>query len=226
MTNKIWYLNQLHLFSCMPDDFTNRLHRITDSAEFRPAEVIFTPEEAREKVYILKKGEVKIYRYAGDRKVVVDTLQAGDVFGDVLEDGGREPANFAESVGHTYVCVASKGEFFATLRDWPDVALRVVSKLGTRLSGAEERIRDLAGLNVTLRLLNELLRHARGDGSARVGDQWLIPHRLTHQQLAENIGASRETVTKSFAVLKQHGYVRTDPAGQLALDMSKIPPTL
>ncbi len=222
MTNKIWYLKQVHIFRDMPEDFTHRLHAITDSAEFGTREVIFTPAEAREKVYILKRGEVRIFRFAGDRKVVVDTLRRGDIFGDVVEDSGTAPDNYAESVGATYLCVASKAEFFSTLRSWPDVALRLLSKFGQRISDAEGKIRDLAGLNVTLRLLNELVRHAREEGVPAPDGYLAASHRITHQQLAESIGASRETVTKSLAALKQQGYVRENPDGQFAFDTFKI----
>lgn len=224
--NKIWYLKQVHVFRDMPDDFTDRLHQITDSAEFGRQELIFSPAEAREKVYILKRGEVRIYRYAGDRKVVVDTLRPGDIFGDLLGESDAAPANYAESIGRTYVCVAGKAEFFSTLRLWPDVALRILQKFGSRISEAEEKIRDLAGLNVTLRLLNELVRHAKLDSTPETVGLPVISHRLTHQELADRIGSSRETVTKAMAVLKMHGYIREDADGHLAVDTAKISSTV
>lgn len=224
--NKIWYLKQVHVFRDMPEDFTARLHQITDSAEFGRQELIFTPAEAREKVYILKRGEVRIYRYAGDRKVVVDTLRPGDIFGDLLDEGDSEPANYAESIGQTYVCVAGKAEFFATLKLWPDVALRILQKFGRRISDAEEKIRDLAGLNVTLRLLNELVRRAKLDSAPNAAGMRVLSRRLTHQELADRIGSSRETVTKAMAVLKMHGYIQEDKDGRFAVDTAKINETV
>lgn len=218
--NKIWYLKQVHVFRDLPDDFTQRLHAITGSEEFAARQVIFTPTEAREKVYILKAGEVQIYRYAGDRKVVVDTLRAGDVFGDVLDDAAGDPDNYAEALSPTYVCVAGKAEFFATLRAYPEAALRLLAKFGSRLSTAEARIRDLAGLSVAMRLLNELAREAAAVHPHR--DAAFVPlPPLTHQQLAERIGASRETVTKSLAILKRLGYLRERPDGAAELDWAK-----
>lgn len=218
--NKIWYLKQVHVFRDLPDDFTDRLHAITGSEKFAARQVIFTPTEAREKVYILKQGEVQIYRFAGDKKVVVDTLREGDIFGDVLEDAAGEPGSFAEALSPTYVCVAGKAEFFATLRAYPEVALRLLSKFGSRLSTAEARIRDLAGLSVAMRLLNELVREATTTQPPRDA-AWVRVPPLTHQQLAERIGASRETVTKSLAILKRLGYLREGTPGALELNPAK-----
>lgn len=218
--NKIWYLKQVHVFRDLPDDFTARLHAITGSEEFAPREVIFTPTEAREKVYILKTGEVQIYRYAGNKKVVVDTLREGDIFGDVLDDTASDPDNYAEALSPTYVCVASKAEFFATLRAYPEVALRLLSKFGSRLSTAEARIRDLAGLSVAMRLLNELVRETTTTQPPHDA-AWVRVPPLTHQQLAERIGASRETVTKSLAILKRLGYLREGTPGTLELNPDK-----
>lgn len=219
--SKIWYLKQVHVFRDLPDDFTRRLHAITGSEEFGARQVIFTPAEAREKVYILKDGTVQIYRYAGDKKVVVDTLRAGDIFGDVLDDTDvTQPGNYAESVTPAYVCVAGKAEFFATLRAYPEVALRLLSKFGSRLSAAEERIRELAGMSVAMRLLHELARGAGADAAHRDA-AWVALPPITHQQLAERIGASRETVTKALAILRRYGYVREGADGALELDVAK-----
>ncbi len=220
--NKIWYLKQVHVFRDLPEDFTQRLHAITGSAEFGARQVIFTPAEAREKVYILKDGTVQIYRYAGDKKVVVDTLTAGDIFGDVLDVAdAAQPGNYAEAVTPTYVCVAGKAEFFATLRAYPEVALRLLAKFGSRLSAAEERIRELAGMSVAMRLLHELARAAGADAASRDAAFIAVPP-LTHQRLAERIGASRETVTKALAILRRYGYVREGSDGGIELDVSKV----
>jgi len=209
----------------MPDDFTEKLHEITLDQSYDPKQLIFVPQESKEKVYILKRGEVQIYRYANDKKVVVNRLAPGDVFGDILDDDDPSRiANFAESVGNTYVCVASKNDFLKILHAYPQVALRLIKQLGSQLQEAEDRIRDFGMNKVSVRLLNEIIRQAKKIGTYDDDYYWL-ENKVTHQQLAQSINASRETITKTVQELKEKGFIKIEK-NMIKIDRQTLPDVL
>lgn len=207
---KLWYLRHIRIFEGMPEALAHEIERMTRMEEVGPHEMIYQPKEAHGRVYILKKGAVRIYGLAPDgKRVILDTLQPGDLFGDL---GGDAPhavvGNFAEATTGSLICIAPKADFLRLLHRYPEVALRIIQDLGTRLASAEQKIRDLALHDVADRLVHELTRLAEKSGQQ--GDVLSVSQRLTHEELGAMIGASRETVTKVLALLRERGIVTAE----------------
>ncbi|MFC1687361.1 Crp/Fnr family transcriptional regulator [Patescibacteria group bacterium] len=223
MERKVWYLRQINLFEDMPDDFVEELHKITADNEYQKGELIFSPEEANEKVYILKKGQVEIYQLLQGKKIVIQVLKPGDVFGDISfspSASGQVPY-FAKGSTDCYLCVTSKNDFTLMLRKWPETAMRLLQEMGQRLHDAESKIKDLALHNIKVRLINELIRHAKKVGE-ETQEEYIIPDRLTHQELANLIGATRETITKALTELKVKGFIEIDNDKTIRVKKNKM----
>jgi len=121
--------------------------------------------------------------------------------------------NFAEAVEDCALCVMSREDVERLIRSKPQVALRLLEVVGKRLEECESRLEDLAFKNVPGRLASSLLRLAKNRGSVISG--------MTHNDLAEMVGAYRETVTKVLNDFKEQGLLELgrkritilDPAG-------------
>lgn len=181
-------------------------------AEYDAGQLIYIPEEAQGKIFFLREGEVDIYHKAGTgKKIVVNTLQAGDMFGDLhlVEGSADKQGDYARAVSRVRVCMVDKVAFMDYLQDNPKVAFKIIEELSKRLTRAESQVRDLALNNVSIRLVNELKRLADQYGEV-VGEEIRITKHLTHEELADRISSTRETVTKAMKNLEEQRQVRYD----------------
>lgn len=205
---KISYLKEIFNGS---DELTRDLERFTHMQEMNKGQLIAGPNINCDKIYILTKGSVNIYYVYDGKKIIVDTLMAGDVFGDMNNNtegnGGKcDDAPFLEAREDIVVCVSLKNDLYRILQRYPELAIKVLQKVSGRLSRAERKIQDLALRTVSERIVRELARLAEVGGENYV-DRMEISGAITHEQLAMIVGATRETVTKALTSLRQRGIV-------------------
>ncbi|MDR7481494.1 MAG: Crp/Fnr family transcriptional regulator, partial [Armatimonadota bacterium] len=134
--------------------------------------------------------------------------ERGDIFGERALVGVR-PEVHCEAFEDTLVCVLRRADFEDLVRRKPDLALRVVRVLAERLRDAEETIERLALHDVPARLAALLVRLAEAYGEPH-GDGRRLALRLTHQDLAGMIGATRETVTLTLNRFRDEGLIAVE----------------
>jgi CRP/FNR family transcriptional regulator, cyclic AMP receptor protein len=218
--DKIWYLQHIDTFAGVGESEMQQIARRSTMREFARGRVIMRPGEAREMVYLIKEGRVKVSRYSsGGREQILALLKPGDLVGELAPVRETEPVH-VEAFENTLICELSRRDFVALLRRQPEVMLHVVKELAARLRIAEEEIADLAFRDVPGRLASLLLRLAEAYGE-RDGGKLRLTLRLTHYDIASMIGATRETVTSTLGrfrkarliVTEQRYIVICDPEG-------------
>lgn len=191
---------------------------------FKLKEQIYSPADAHKKVYLLFRGQVKLYELSfSGKKVIVDVLDAGAIFGDISTNGHDSPSikNFAESIDASIVGVLPKERFHAFLLKYPTVSLKVIDLLSQKLLQAEEKIKDLSLGKIENRILHELIRFSKKSGreTRRV---YVVTQKITHEELAGMVGTTRETVTKTLNDLKRKRVVAIDLDRQYRIDKQKL----
>jgi len=170
-------------------------------ATCRPGQVIYQPGETGEALFILKAGHVRLYRIAADgRKLVLATVGPGTAFGDMSVLGQSMVGSFAEAIEDSTICIMSRVDIEQIVLEHPQVGIRMVELLSERLRDAENRLEQMAFAPVSTRLARLLV--ALADGSEIAGH--------SHQDLAEMIGTSRETVSRALVEFKTFGWVEID----------------
>jgi CRP/FNR family transcriptional regulator len=186
-----------------------RLAQHTTMREFGRGKVILQPDELQEMIYLIKEGRVKISRYSPDgREQILTLLEAGDVFGEFALVKETDPVH-VEAFEDTLICTMERDEFLGLVRRQPEVMLQVVKVLAERLRVAEEEIADLVFRDVSGRLAVLLLRLAEAYGQ-KDGVALRLTLRLTHQEIASMIGATRETVTSTLSRFRDAGLIATE----------------
>lgn len=172
-----------------------RLKKISRFKKYRKGEFLFLSNEAVCKIFIINKGQVKLFRSKAGKRVAISTLGQGDVFGDFSFTAGVPvpPNYFAKALSDAEVSVVSTDDFQALIECHPQIALRLINELSRRLVVAEQKIHDLALSKAEARVLEELRSRANLKG---------ITSALTHEEIAEATGLARETVTRVIAKLK------------------------
>jgi CRP/FNR family cyclic AMP-dependent transcriptional regulator len=183
-----------------PDEMVEIAEKLP-MATCRAGQVIYEPGETGEALFILKSGHVRLYRIAPDgRKLVLATLGSGTAFGDMSVLGQSMIGSFAEATEECTICIMSRVDIEQIILEHPRVAIRMVELLSGRLRDVENRLEQMAFAPVPSRLAQLLidLEH----------DSEVAGH--SHQDLAEMIGTSRETVSRALVEFKATGWVEID----------------
>jgi CRP/FNR family cyclic AMP-dependent transcriptional regulator len=197
---KVEYLAETDIFRDLTPAEMAELERVTAMTTCRRGRVFYTPGRTGEALFILKRGRVNIYRIAPDgRKLITATIEPGTIFGEMSLIGQGMRGSFAEAAENCTLCLMSRADLEHLLDTHPRVALRLVEVLAARLAEAEARLETLAFKSVTARLAATLLQLAGDTGQEITG--------VTHQDIAEMVGAYRETTTRILNEFRGKGLI-------------------
>jgi CRP/FNR family transcriptional regulator len=175
------------VMSVLSDEELERLIPLLTERTFRPRQVLFQAGDPAERVYLLLKGRVKIYQVAENGKeIILDVVGKGGVVGDmaIVEDGERIAC--AAAINDTVAVSISWEDFSHLVQQSPKLGFAMMELMARRLAGMQRTFMNIVSKPVSARLADTLLNRQE-DGSVHLG--------LTHQELAQTIGTSRETVT-------------------------------
>ncbi len=209
-TNKLWYLKHIRLFDGISPSEMQEMEKITRMEEVKKRQPLYLPGDPSSNVYLLKKGRVKIANSApSGKEVTFDILEPGEVFGEleVLEDAPRSTS--AETLDDTLICVIPRKDFDQYLAMHPNVTVKLTKLIGLRLRKIQSRVEDLVFRDVPARLAHLLVELSKSDG-VKEGNGIRLKAKLTHQEMANLIGCSRETVSSTLGQFRDDGLVRLD----------------
>jgi CRP-like cAMP-binding protein len=191
----------------MPAETLDRIERMADIMTFKRHQTIYLPGDPGDAVYFLKSGRVKITRVSEDGKeLTLAILEPGEVFGEIDVLQGMPRNELVEALEETVLCRVQRREFEMLLHGTPGLAIGLVKLLGLRLRRIESRMENLVFRDVPCRLARLLidLIHDLGVEDDR---GILIRARLSHRELANLIGSTRETVSLVLGEFRRDGLV-------------------
>jgi CRP-like cAMP-binding protein len=172
---------------------------------YAAGELLYSPHKPVQTLFILKRGRVRVFRVAADgRALTTAIITPGTIFGEMVLLGQHMYDNYAEALDESVVCVMSREDVHRFLLSDPRIAARITTILGERLIEMERRLSDTVFKSVPQRIAGALCTLA---GQQRVLSR-AIHVRLTHEQLAALVGASRETTTKTLNELADRGLLQ------------------
>ena len=198
---------------------TEELRAITARAVTRafPKNAIILNEGDRaDSLYLIIEGRVKVFvANAEGREVVLSTQGPGEYFGEMILDEGPRSASVITLEPSRFLIVP-KSDFKQFLLDNPPFAVRLIEDLIHRVRSLTENVKGLALMDVYGRVARLLLELAeKRDGSM------VITHKLTQQDIASRVGASREMISKIFKDLSAGGYITVE---HKRITINKMPP--
>lgn len=202
------FLKRISLFQDLTPDEIDRIAFIFQEKEFKKNQVVFMEEETGDSMYIVKYGEVKVVQTSLDgRENILAIHHTGDSFGEMaLLDGKTLPAMVLAKEDCKIIQI-SRSNFAEILLKNPKVTRQLLQLLCQRLRDSWQTIRVLKYTDAETKLKHILREFARSDGQPREGGV-LINMKVTHQELAEIMGTSRETVSRLISRLQTQGALR------------------
>lgn len=177
---------------------------------FLKNEPVFFPADPRKYIFFLKKGLVKISRYSDDgRELILDIIGPGEVFGQLTMgvDGPESTAESAVALEEVLLCNIYRGDFDRILEKYPRLNYQLTRLVGSRLRKIEQRVADLVFKDVRQRIISFLLDFAIQFGTIHHGVITLRPA-LSHLDIGNLTGSSRQTVNATLNSLRDAGYIR------------------
>jgi CRP-like cAMP-binding protein len=201
-------LQQIPLFADLEPSEIDLLYRRVKTRSCAKGTMILQEEEPGDALFMIVSGRAKVVHLSEDgREIILDMLGQGDFFGEMaLLDQEPRSANVT-AVEPTEILVLERRAFLNEIEREPKIAVKMLAELSRRLRRADEKIQDLVLLDVYGRVARMLLRLARLHGKP-LEDGFILTRRPTHQELADMVGASRETVSRVLADLARRGVVR------------------
>jgi CRP/FNR family transcriptional regulator, cyclic AMP receptor protein len=162
-----------------------------------------------DRVYFVRSGRVKIVRTnPSGAEAIVGIRTAGDIFGELAGAAEGVRTTSAVAIEPVEADAVAGAAFIALLEDDAQIARAFARGIARRLAAAEHELAELMGKSVPGRLVDALGRLAAAHGVAEPGGRVRIGINLTHKDLADLIGTSRETLTKELSVLADVGLLR------------------
>jgi CRP-like cAMP-binding protein len=193
-----------------------------EQVDFPRGHVIFAEGEQGDRLYIIASGKVKIGRKSPDgRENLLAVFGPSDMFGElsIFDPGPRT------SSATTITEVRAYTMDRAALREWigkrPDIAEQLLRVIARRLRRTNNSLADLIFTDVPGRVAKALLQLARQFGSQESG-LLRVTHDLTQEEIAQLVGASRETVNKALADFAQRGWLRLEGKSVLILEPERL----
>ncbi|MBO1270020.1 Crp/Fnr family transcriptional regulator, partial [Arthrobacter cavernae] len=200
-------LNEVDLFADLTPDEMRAMDKMAPARMFRRGELVFSQSQPVTALFILKTGRVRVFRVAEDGKALtMAILEPGAVFGEMLLVGQRMYDNYAEAIEDSAICQLGVEEVERFLISDPRIAIRISRLLGEQVARLEERLTDLALRPLAARVASTLLNLAATAPSGRFGQN--RPVRLTHEQIAGLLGATREATSKTLSDFASQGIIR------------------
>ena len=174
------------------------------SRTYRKNAVLINEGELGDSLFVLLKGSVKVFAMdESGREITYGTVHTGDYFGEMSLDGGPRSASVMTLEPCT-CAVLSRADLSEHLVDEPEFAINLVVQVIRRARAATETARNMALLDVYGRLI-ALLEDRRGDTTD--GSSSATLEGITHQDIANRVGASREMVSRLLKDLEKGGYI-------------------
>ena len=195
-------LRKTPLFSGLDDADIDQVAEQTALRQYPKNTVIVNQGDDTDSFYIIIKGKVDVFLHNDKGKeIIINTLGECESFGELAPLGGIPRQASIITTEDSSFGIISRQIFMDTLLTKPAVSMRIIDLLITRIQDLAEEVSSLALEDVYNRVVRVLYKHAQ-----TVGDK-LVTEKLTQQNIASRVGATREMVHRILKELKTGGYI-------------------
>ncbi len=216
-------LKHASLFAALDEDAASALQASMAHVQLPRGEVLFNEGEPGNRLYVITEGKIKLGASSSDgRETLLAILGPGEMFGELsLFDPGPRTAT-ATALTDAELLGLGNTDLQPWLAGRPEVAVSLLGALARRLRRTNEAMADLVFSDVPGRVAKALLELAGKFGETSDDGSVHVVHDLTQEELAQLVGASRETVNKALADFQNRGWIRLEQRGVDLLDVERL----
>ncbi len=224
--SKIVFLRRVPIFGGVDEDNLTKIANITSEKNYSKKNIVFHEGDYGDALYVIKNGRIKIAKVALDgREKTLTILKGGDFFGEMAIFDDMPRSATAESMENDVKLLSiNKTDFERLITENPSIAIRIMKDLTRRIRQVNEQVQDLAFKDVHGRVASTLynLLRTEKDASKEQNRDQINSLKMTHQDLANMVGSSRETVTRALNRLQDEGVISISHQQISVLDLDKL----
>jgi len=215
-------LRRAPLFEGLDDEDAKALRRQMTEVRLPRGEHLFMEGDAGDRLYVVLEGKIKLTRAAADgRENLWSVIGPGEMFGELSLFDPRPRTSTASAVTDATLAALAHDALRPWLLERPEVSMHMLRALARRLRRANDVTADLVFTDVPGRVAKNLLDLAERFGE-QARDGLHVHHDLTQEELAQLVGASRETVNKALADFAARGWLQISARSVLILDADRL----
>ncbi|MBI1352225.1 MAG: cyclic nucleotide-binding domain-containing protein [Actinomycetales bacterium] len=213
---------QSPLFAALDSEGAAALRASLVARDVAKGEVIFHEGQPGDHMYVIVEGKVKLGQTSSDgRESLLGVLGPGEMFGELsLFDPGMRTST-ATALTDSIVLGLGHDQLTPWLTGRPEVAAALLQALARRIRRTNEAMADLVFADVPGRVAKALMDLGEKFGTV-TPEGLMVTHDMTQEELAQLVGASRETVNKALADFAQRGWIRLESRQVLILDVERL----
>lgn len=222
LKKNLWHLRKAPLFADLPVPIATAFGERVTLREWRRKEVVYLPGDPGENIYVIHSGRIRISKVSREgRALTLAYCGPGAMVGDGCLLDGQPRTDMAEAVDASLAIECPRRELEALTREHPPLALAIAKMVLQRRQEVERKLESMLFRDVGSKLAEVLMRLAEESG---VDDSrgTLITLTYTHQELANIIGATRETVSLTLAQFKRRRLIETDGRRMIVSDAAAL----
>ncbi len=210
-------LEHVQLFSGLSAEVLAEIEQHGTVKSYNKNTIIINQSDETDSLYVILSGRVKVFVSGKDgREVVLNYQVPGEYFGEMSLIDRQPRAASVMTVEPSRLMVIARSDFMRCLSSNPEIALNLIKPMSSRIRMLAENVSNLALLDVYGRVARTLLQHAaEEDGVLKTG-------KLTQQDIADMVGASRAMVSRILKDLRTGGYINVDK--KCIIINQKLPP--
>ena len=215
-------LSRAGILQGVDSEAVNNLIEQMETVRFPRGTTIFDEGEPGDRLYIITAGKIKLARHAPDgRENLLTVMGPSDMFGElsIFDPGPRTSS--AVCVTEVQAATMNSDMLQKWVEDHPSIAQQLLRVLARRLRRTNANLADLIFTDVPGRVAKTLLQLANRFG-VQEGGALRVNHDLTQEEIAQLVGASRETVNKALATFAHRGWIRLEGKSALIVDTEHL----
>jgi len=215
-------LGRAPLFEALDEDGARALRSRMTDVELGRGERLFAEGDEGDRLFVVLDGKIKLTRAAPDgRENLLSVVGPGEMFGELSLFDPRPRTASATAITDAHLVALAHDKLLIWLTGRPEVALHLLRALAQRLRRANDVMADLVFTDVPGRVAKQLLDLADRFGEQQP-DGLHVNHDLTQEELAQLVGASRETVNKALADFVTRGWIHLSARSVVLIDTDRL----
>ncbi|PGS52425.1 Crp/Fnr family transcriptional regulator [Bacillus sp. AFS041924] len=216
------HLQTVPLFKELTEEELEPIISISSPRKYNAHSIIFMQDELLDRVFFIHTGTVKIYKTdANGKEQIVSVLKEGEMFPHAgFFRKGTFPAN-AEVIENAQLIVTPINDFEKILISYPELCIKMFRVLGEKIVDLQNRLEEKILHNTYEQVIMLLIRLSKSNGE-KIGDSYKITTKFTNTELANMIGTSRETVSRTLTQLRKKAAISLDSKDFYVVNLSKL----
>jgi len=215
-------IRQAPLFSALDDDEATSLRESMSTEKLSRGKVLFREGQEGDRLYVVVEGKIKLGTTSSDgRENLLSILGPGEMFGELSLFDPQPRTSTATAVTDARLVSLAHEAVIGLVTTHPQTSLELLRRLAQRLRKSNDILADLVFADVPGRVAKAIMDLGERFGTLK-DDGLHVNHDLTQEELAQLVGASRETVNKSLADFAARGWVKLEPRAVLVTDVERL----